>query len=1017
MRSRLTSSRFVGRVGELAELELAVQEARSGRPTLVLLGGDSGVGKTRLVSELEQRLAGSGEDVVLLRGTSIEQGDGELPYAPLLSALRPLARGRHPALAQLTAGSRAQLATIVPGLDGDDGRGRDDRPDPAGQLRLFEAVLELVDLLSEPAGLVFALEDMHWADRSTLTFVSFLARSLRTERVMLLLTHRTDELHRRHPLRPVLSELERLEGARRIDLDPFDRDELSQALADILGAAPDRPLLNRLFVRSEGNPLYTEELLAAGLDGRGAAPQSLRDAFMVRIERLSPDAQRLARAVAVGRVLDEGMLVDVTGLSREAVQVALREAVAEQVLIACDETGFGFRHALLREALHDDLLPGERSELHLALARAIEQRAASSAVPADDERERERAATVAGHYAAAGDQPEALRTTVVAAVAAQCVYAFGEAADLADRALELWPRVAEPARVAGIDHVELLNRAARAHADAGDRPRAEVLLREALRELGPATDPDRFAFLLGRLSRTIWTLNRGEEAVAMAERALAVLPPEDPAGVRPLLLAWLARVRFLRGRFHGAVSDAEAALEAAIAAGDRLAECELLNTLGMARCALQEVDEGVALLHRAIEIALEEDDWDSFAAASSNLADMLLLAGRGGEAVKTAEATLARMPRFHSRSRFWVRLTLCELTFETGDWAAARAHLERAPEQMVGVILMFRELRAAELAIGIGDEEEGERLLDAAHDLVRASAEPQWIGLYGTLRAELHGRRGELDVARRHVEEELGRIELCTDDAIRIARLSAAAVYVEAERAQRARDLRETAERRDALARARMHMDRLEAAVTAGGPVERARLQQAKAEMAVARGRGSAREWARAAEAWAALERPYPAARAHWREAECEIAGGHRDRAAAAAARALAGARQLGCRWLTAEVESLAGRARLNLRTAARDADGGTDGGAAASAAAGTRGGGNGRDGTASADPGDPFGLTPRERQVLSLLAQGATNRQIGAALYMAEKTASVHVSRILAKLDVQGRTEAAAVAHRLHLV
>ena len=177
-------------------------------------------------------------------------------------------------------------------------------------------------------------EDMHWADRSTRTFVAFLARSVRQERLLLMLTYRSDELHRRHPLRPLLSELERLERARRVELEPFDRDELTEALADILGADPDQALVDRLFTRSEGNPLYIEELLAAGLDGRGAAPQSLRDAFTGRIERLSPDAQRVARAVAVGRELDETALAAVTGLEHDALQVALREAVAEQVLVA-----------------------------------------------------------------------------------------------------------------------------------------------------------------------------------------------------------------------------------------------------------------------------------------------------------------------------------------------------------------------------------------------------------------------------------------------------------------------------------------------------------------------------------------------------------------------------------------------------------------------------------------------------------------------------------------------------------
>ncbi|MFZ1996217.1 MAG: AAA family ATPase, partial [Solirubrobacteraceae bacterium] len=325
MRSRLTSNHFVGRVGELAELELAVREASDGRPTLVLLGGDSGVGKTRLVGELEHRLSaaadGGADGILILRGDGVEQADGELPYAPLLSALRPLVRERHPALQDLSAGGRRQLATILPGLEDDIAPDRADEPrTPNDQLRLFEAMLELIDCLSAIAPLILILEDMHWADRSTRAFAVFLARTLRQERACVILTYRADELHRRHPLRPVLSELERLERARRILLDPFDRAEMGEALTDILGAAPDRALLDRLFTRSEGNPLFTEELLAAGLDGRGAAPQSLRDAFLVRIERLSPDAQRVARAVAVARAADESMLAAVTGVDRDALQ-------------------------------------------------------------------------------------------------------------------------------------------------------------------------------------------------------------------------------------------------------------------------------------------------------------------------------------------------------------------------------------------------------------------------------------------------------------------------------------------------------------------------------------------------------------------------------------------------------------------------------------------------------------------------------------------------------------------------
>jgi DNA-binding CsgD family transcriptional regulator len=356
------------------------------------------------------------------------------------------------------------------------------------------------------------------------------------------------------------------------------------------------------------------------------------------------------------------------------------------------------------------------------------------------------------------------------------------------------------------------------------------------------------------------------------------------------------------------------------------------------------------------------------------------------------------MPRRYTRRADWAHLTISEQAFDAGDWRMARQHLDLTPSKMSGLFQIFRALREAELELATGDEDATERLLDSIADAIAMTSEPQWIGGYGSLRAELHVRRGELDEARRYAEEGLGRIEVCTEDTIRIARLSAAAVSVEAARAQRARDLRDTSGLRDALARAKLHMERLEAAVQAGGDVEQARLAQAKAEMAVARGRGSAREWARAVKAWDSIGRPYRAAHARWRQAECEIAGGHRAAAAEAAADSLAAAQRLGSHWLADEVRGLIGRARLQPGAVAAAADG------------------NGADGNGAGQSEDPFGLTPRERQVLELLAQGATNRQIGEALYMAEKTASVHVSRILSKLDVQGRTEAAAVAHRLHL-
>ena len=992
MRARVTSSRFVGRIAELAALERASREAAEQRPVVVLLGGDSGVGKTRLVREFEQRMSDSeAEDVLVLRGEAVEEADGELPYAPLMGALRPLARSHHPVFDALGRGTRSQLAALLPAIDEEPAVA--DRNDPSAQLRLFEGLLELFDLLSQDRLLVLTLEDLHWADRSTRTFVDFLARGLRSERVMLLLSYRTDELHRRHPLRSLLAELERLDRVRRVELEPFDRLELAEALADILDEAPTEQLVERLYMRSEGNPLYTEELLAAGMDGRGAAPQSLRDAFMLRIERLSPDAQSAARAISAGRAIDEVTISEVTGIEPDPLHVALREAVAEQVLVAGEDGRLSFRHALLREALYDDLLPGERSELHLALARALEERG-----ECEDDRGLELTSTVAHHYSVAGDQPAALRATVQAALAAREAHAYGDAAELAERALDLWPRVPDAAATLPLDHVELLCVAATAHRGANNEPRAETLLKRALGELDPELDPRRSSELLDDLSRVQWRLNRAAEAMETAQRALALLPPGELGPELASLLAWLARTKHLRGRYREAFKEGQVALDAARAAGDRRAESEVLNTLGMSQIMLGDVDEGVSCLRQAIEIARADDDFGRMEGAYSNLAEAFSLAGRTKDALETSMEGIAAATTRGARVADWMLLTVSDLAFESGNWKAAREYLNRAGTHPSGTQLIFRLLREIELALGVGDEEIAAERLEELEPLIARSSEPQWIGAFGTLKAECLRRRRDLTGARAAVANGLDRIEICTDDVMRIARVTAAGMRVEADIAQRARDLREKSDERDALARARIHMQRLRAAATEGGPVESAWKASGAAELARARGRSDAKLWVAAAREWEAISRPFQHAVALWRATEAYVEAGDRAAAAETCQASLELAQRLGARWLADELTALAQRARLGLGEPEGDRNG--DGRAAESGGAGE----------------DPFGLTARERQVLALVAEGATNRQIGAALFMAEKTASVHVSRILSKLGVSSRTQAAAVAHRLHL-
>ncbi len=749
------------------------------------------------------------------------------------------------------------------------------------------------------------MEDMHWADRSTRAFTVFLSRTLRQERVCVILTYRADELHRRHPLRPLLSELERLERARRILLEPFDRAELGEALADILGAAPDGALLDRLFTRSEGNPLFTEELLAAGLDGRGAAPQSLRDAFLVRIERLSPDAQRVARAVAVARAADETMLAAVTGLDRTVLLDALRESVSEQVLVAGADGSFGFRHALLREALYDDLLPGERGELHIALARELEQRCG-----ADDDRELERASAIAAHYAAAGDQPHALRGVIAAA--------RGRAQGLRLRrgrglhgaragAVAARRRPGEGGRPGPRDPADDGRQGSPDHGRADAQHRAHQGGAARARSRDPA-GPVRGAAGPAGADHLVAERRGGG---AGDRRARAGDAPRGRSGRRAAAAAGLAGAHaYLRGRFHHAATEGEAAIKVAIEAGDRMAETELLNTLGMAYVSLGEVDKGVKSLQHAIELARENDDFDSLSTAYSNLADMFELAGRTRQALETAKAGFAATPSHHVRSYLWIRVNLAQMSFEAGEWEPPRRRCRPRPLEAPDCLFIFRQLTGAMVELGIGDEDAAEACLDAAKDLVAVTSEPQWISLYGATRAELLIRRRDLAGAQRAVQDALDRLETCTDDVMGIARISCVGMRVEAERALRARDLREPADRRDALARARLHVDRLTAAAQDGGPVERARLAQGKAEMARARGRAGAKEWRRAAQAWEEIERPYPVACARWREAEALAAADDRAGAAQAASAALVVAEELGpSGWCARCARSPSGRA------------------------------------------------------------------------------------------------------------
>jgi ATP/maltotriose-dependent transcriptional regulator MalT len=984
--TRVTSSRFIGRTRELAELEAAIRDASDGRPSLAFIAGESGVGKTRLLNELERRALTI--DVRVLTGDCVALGEDELPYAPIVAALRSLTRDGDPVLDELGPATRAGLASLLPELAPSATVPTDDREAPP-QARVFEALLTLLERLGRDEPVLLAIEDLHWADASTRAFLAFLARSLSTERVLVVASYRSDELHRRHPLRPLLAELERGARSRRIELAPLTRDELAEQLADILGAEPDAALVDRLHRRSEGNPLFTEELLAAGLDGRGELPPTLRDALMVRIEALSQPAQEVLRLLAPGRRLDHATLAEASGLDSAVLREALREAVAGHIVVVGDDDQYAFRHALLREVVHDDLLPGEAAELHLALARALDRR-----VQNDGSNDAQLAAEVAHHYLAAGDQPAAMNAALRAAKAADAVHAHGEAARLYERALQLWPRVADAEALSGGDHAALLERAARAHDFDGDKVRAEALFERALEEIDEEADPPRGAQVLEQLAWVRWLLGAAEPALATLERGLALLPADEVTCERALLLGLRARMLMLRGRHRNAVDAAREALDAAVAAREPAAHARALNVMGTSLMSLGHVDEGAGHLRQAIAIADANRCLSELVSAYNNLAENLHMWGRSDEGRAVAREGYERARVLGVGGQIaWLELIEAEMALDTGDWVFAESHMpEHGP--VAGTTFVNFALRRAELALGHGDAEKARALLDEVEVASARLDEPQFLGVLGALRAELERRAGNLDAARAAIRRALDRIETCTDDVVRLARVAAVGVVVEADAAQRARDLGDAEAERRALLEADFHVGRVSAAAHDGGPVEEAWMRSAEAERARADGRPDPATHEAAAAAWQAVTRPYPEALMRWRAAEGYVAAGDRESASAVLGRAHAIAASLGAKWLHGEIDSLAARARLTLPGAPSAAE----------------------EEAAAPAAEDPFGLTPRERQVLALVAEGRTNREIGEVLFMAEKTASVHVSRILSKLDVRSRTEAAAVAHRLGL-
>ncbi|MBO2451907.1 AAA family ATPase [Actinomadura barringtoniae] len=960
MSARTISPVLVGRPTELALLEDALRAAEQGTPGAVLVGGEAGVGKTRLTKEFGAR-ARAGQARVLVGGC-LELGADGLPFAPFTAALRELVReiSVEGVAELLPGGSASGLSRLLPEFGEPDG----DISSGQARARLFELVLTLLERLSEASPVVLVIEDAHWADQSTRELVTFLIRNLGgSTRLLIVITFRTDELTRSHPLRPLLTELDRAEHVHRIELARLRRDEVTELVASILGEEGPPQIVDEIFARSEGNPLFVEALLDAGSGAE--LPGSLRDLLLAAVQRLPEDTQEILRVASAGGArIEHDLLSAIAGLDEMTLTRGLRPAVAANVLVV-EGDGYSFRHALIREAIHDDLLPGERTRLHARYAECL-----SDEVPGEA-----RAVEVAHHWFMAHSTVKALVSAWDAIGATERSLAYAESLQMASRVLELWDEVPGAAERIGATHAEVLERAVKLASDSADSELGIKLATAALKEV---SDPLRVARLLELRGQLAMQIARPESLVDLREAA-RIAPADPPNATRARVLATLA---MHLDHYADPATDAEsdAAAEEALAIAEEVGEPSVLIQINLRRSWLNmfrddDVDAALALLETARVQAEEAKAYRAVLRAMINKSDVMEAYGMHEEAADAARRGLARAEEvgLSRTSGSVLTFNLVEPLISLGRWDEALTLLEQSLRHLQPSVyrggLCFL---AGDLAVARGDLSLAADYATAARGLIGHGTVAKAQDLFPVCRVEAlillaRGKPAEAFETLRPVLEERGLRNS--------SRYGLPALIVAATACSETGDT-------EALEAVRTRTSQLRVY----GPVEEAHHLTFEAEAARAEGRLDKPAWEAAARAWDALNRPYDLAQALYRQAEATAAGGDRDSVAPALQRAAQLADGLGVTPLLDRINDLARRTRVSL---------------------------GGSDITAEAPR---LGLTPREEEVLRLVAAGRSNREIAEGLFISVKTASVHVSNILAKLGVSSRGEAAAKAHGLHL-
>jgi DNA-binding CsgD family transcriptional regulator/tetratricopeptide (TPR) repeat protein len=988
--SSLVSPILVGREAELEALDGGLRTVLGGRPVTVLVGGEAGVGKSRLIAELVIRARAV--DARALLGSCVEFDGGGIPFAPVVDMLRALAVELDADEVEPLLGSgRAELGRLVPELDGGDSAPQPEDRDPS---RILELLLGVVSRLAAGRPLLLVFEDLQWADRSTLDLIALLIAGTTARRLMVVLSVRSDELHRAHPVRRMSARWEQQRSVQRLELERLTEPEVAAQITAIMDGRPEGDLIDVVFERSEGIPLVVEELLGAVRHGtleQDYLPPSLRDVLLARCEQLSPNAQHVLRLTSAGgRWVPEELLRIVAGLPEADLYVSLREVVEHQLLVVDPSgRGYGFRHALARAAIHDDLLPGERAQLNRAFAEALEDTTELTDPGLDA------TSMLAHHWLAAHDIPRAFTASVRAGRAAADAYGPSAAQRHFELALELWTQVPDAPDRVGIAHTALLDAAADTAFRAGAVDRALALVDQALEEAGYDGALEERAMLLARRAAILRELGRDDEGIAVLEQAAALLPVELPSQAGARVLGQLANAMLRIDQMERAGELAEQALSHADAVDAVEEQLDAQITAGGAQVFAGDFEAGVARIRDAGERARGAGMPRIAVRALINLSDLLLMLSRYHDAIDTVDEGMAVVEQagVARTAGTFLRGNRAEALLRLGRWDEAAAALAPGREAG-GTFTAVLALLRTELQTLSGHGPEARSDLREARRHLRNTTAPQFALPLAAAEAELARSEGDLDAAHAIVERALHHAQPREEPRYRwpVVWLG---MRIEAERAIRAHD-----ERGHLLGdaeRPALVLRRQAEEMAALTPAARAYLTLVRAEHARLGRSGEVEAWSAAVRACRLMAEPFMMAYALLRHAEALEAAGDSGAASEAAAEASALARDMGAAPLLAEITSLIRRARLRIHH-----EQSADAGAPASL---------------HADAIDQFRLTAREREVLQLVADGCSNNQIAGLLVISRATASVHVSNILSKLGVSSRVQAAALAHRQGLV